>query len=553
MARTKNRGEMQASTLPYNALSWNAGKYIRLSKEDLNRGKDDSNSVANQKRILDEYCDQHRDEFSNGLTYVDDGYSGTDTNRDGFQQLIADVMSKKINCVIVKDLSRLSRNYTDAGSLIENLFVQMNVRFISLTEGVDSYKNPDSVSSILVPITNVMNDQFCYQTSKKIRQVFDYKRRNGEYIGSFAPYDYLKDPKDKHTLIVDEAAAEVVRQIFTMFLGGMAKHAIACHFNDTGVICPSLYKKQIGLNYRPPYGDGSALWATSTIDSMLKNQMYCGDMVQGRYRVKSYKIHTMEKVAKNDWFIVEDTHEPIIDRETFEKAQQLLKRDTRVAPKTQGLNLFSGFLRCADCGKAVVKCKTTYRCTTYSQRSRLACTSHTIKHDRLEMAVLYAIRQQVHLSVMYSEVIAQINAAPQRKSQSSRLDSMLAAKEKELAKIKRYKQALYQDWKDGEITRSDYLHMSEDYEGQINRLQMIVTNLLGERDELENGVDAENPFIAAFCKHENVDKLTRELLIELVDQIKIYEGGNISVKFKFSDELRHIAEYVEINTKAAAI
>lgn len=553
MARTKNRGENQSITLPYNTLSWNAGKYIRLSKEDLNRGKDDSNSVANQKRILDEYCEQHRDEFSGGLTYVYDGFSGTDTNREGFQQLLADVMSKKINCVIVKDLSRLSRNYTDAGSLIENLFVQMNVRFISLTEGVDSYKNPDSISSILVPITNVMNDQFCYQTSKKIRQVFDYKRRNGEYIGSFAPYGYLKDPANKHVLIVDEEAAEVVRQIYTMFLGGMAKHAIACHFNDTGVICPSLYKKRIGLNYHPPYGDERALWATSTIDDMLKNQMYCGDMVQGRYRVKSYKIHTMEKVPKNDWYIVENTHEPIIDRETFDKAQQLLKRDTRVAPKTQGLNLFSGFLRCADCGKAIVKFKTSYRCTTYSQRSRLACTSHLIKHDRLEMAVLYAIRQQIHLSVMYSEVIAQINSAPQRKSQSSRLENMLAAKEKELAKIKRYKQAIYQDWKDGEITHSDYLHMSEDYEGQLNRIQIIVTNLLNERDELENGIDAENPFIIAFCKHENVDKLTRELLIELVEQIKVYEGGNISVKFKFSDELRRIAEYVEINTKAAAI
>lgn len=552
MARTKNRGENQTITLPYNVLSWNAGKYIRLSKEDLNRGKDDSNSVVNQKRILDEYCALHCDEFPSSLTYVDDGCSGTDTNRDDFQRLLGDVMSKKINCVIVKDLSRLSRNYTDAGSLIENLFVQMNVRFISLAEGVDSYKNPDSISSILVPITNVMNDQYCYQTSKKIRQVFDYKRRNGEYIGSFAPYGYLKDPADKHALIVDEEAAEVVRQIYTMFLDGMAKNAIARYFNDTGLICPSLYKKQKGQKYNSPRGDGSALWATCTIDGILKNQMYCGDMVQGRYRVKSYKIHTLEKTPENEWFIVEGTHEPIIDRETYDKAQQLLKRDTRVPPKKRELYLFSGFVRCADCGKAMARNRDAYRCTTYSQRSRLACTSHTIKHDRLEMAVLYAVRQQVHLSVMYSEVIAQINAAPQRKSQSSRLESMLAAKEKELAKIKRYKQALYQDWKDGDITHSDYRHMSEDYEQQINRLQMIVTNLLNQRDELENGIDTENPFITAFRQHENIDKLTREILIELVDHIKVYEGGNISVKFKFADELRRIAEYVEINKQSAA-
>ena len=160
MARTKNRGETQIINTASNVLRWKLGEYIRLSREDINRGKDESNSVVNQKRLLDDYYQQHLDEFdSNPEQYVDDGFTGTDTNREGFQKLLADIYAKKVNCVIVKDLSRLSRNYTEAGSLIENLFVQMNVRFISLTEGVDSYKNPDSVSSILVPITNVINDQ----------------------------------------------------------------------------------------------------------------------------------------------------------------------------------------------------------------------------------------------------------------------------------------------------------------------------------------------------------------------------------------------------------
>ncbi len=195
MARTKNRETNTAvSQFSYNPTRWNLAKYIRLSKEDLNRGKDDSNSVTNQKKLLDDYYRQHLDEFESAETYVDDGCTGTDTNRADFQRLLADIYAKKVNCVIVKDLSRLSRNYTDAGSLIENLFVQMNVRFISLAEGVDSYLNPDSVSSILVPITNVMNDQYCYQTSKKIRQVFDYKKRNGEFIGSYAPMATSKTP-----------------------------------------------------------------------------------------------------------------------------------------------------------------------------------------------------------------------------------------------------------------------------------------------------------------------------------------------------------------------
>lgn len=190
MARTANRGTNQAvSQTSYNVLCWRLGEYIRLSKEDAQKAKkgDDSNSVVNQGRLLDDYYNWHINEFESAEKYIDDGCTGTDTDREDFQRLLADIYAKKINCVIVKDLSRLSRNYTDAGTLIENLFVQMNVRFISLAESVDSYKNPDSVSNIIVPITNVMNDQYCYQTSKKIRQVFDYKKRNGEFIGSYAP------------------------------------------------------------------------------------------------------------------------------------------------------------------------------------------------------------------------------------------------------------------------------------------------------------------------------------------------------------------------------
>ncbi|MDR1701855.1 MAG: recombinase family protein, partial [Sporomusaceae bacterium] len=208
MARTKNRLAPEAAC---NVLRWDAGKYIRLSKEDLGRGNDESNSVRQQRKLLDEYCLEHPDEFRSAREFSDDGCTGTDTNREGFQNLLAAVMSRKINCVIVKDLSRLSRNYSDAGSLIENLFVQMKVRFISLAEGIDSYKKPDSVNNLLVPLTNVMNDNFCYQTSQKIRQVFDYKRRKGEFIGGFAVYGYLKDPQNKHALIIDAEAAEVVR------------------------------------------------------------------------------------------------------------------------------------------------------------------------------------------------------------------------------------------------------------------------------------------------------------------------------------------------------
>ena len=561
MARTANRGTMSASSpTSYNVMRWRLGKYIRLSKEDLLRGRDESNSVVNQRRLLEQYHQAHLDEFYEGAeadVYVDDGKTGTDTNREDFQRLLSDISSDRINCVIVKDLSRLSRNYTDAGNLIENLFVRLNVRFISLAEGVDSYRNPDSVSNIIVPITNVMNDQYCYQTSKKIRQVFDYKRRNGQYIGAFAPYGYVKHPKDKHRLIIDPDAAEIVKLIFSLFLKGTSKRAIALYLNEHGVPSPSAYKLQKGIPVSTR-GYDDPMWGARMIHSILTNPTYTGDLAQGRSRVKSYKVHEVESVPREEWVEVAGTHEAIIDYETFDKVQALLQRDTRTSPKGREVHLFSGFLKCADCGRAITRSvgnnnNVYYACSTYKNRSRTACTMHSIKHNRLEAAVLFAVQQQIHLAVSYSEMIARINTAPVKKSQSIRLEELIAAKERELAKISRYKQSLYQDWKDGEITQQDYRDMKADYERQTIALTDVLARLNAERAELANGVKSEHPALVAFTKHQNIDQLSRELLVELIDHIKVYENGNISVRFKFADEFRRIAEYIEINTTKPAV
>lgn len=288
------------------------------------------------------------------------------------------------------------------------------------------------------------------------------------------------------------------------------------------------------------------------IHSILTNPTYTGDLAQGRSRVKSYKVHEVESVPREEWVEVAGTHEAIIDYETFDKVQALLQRDTRTSPKGREVHLFSGFLKCADCGRAITRSvgnnnNVYYACSTYKNRSRTACTMHSIKHNRLEAAVLFAVQQQVHLAVSYSEMIARINTAPVKKSQSIRLEELIAAKERELAKISRYKQSLYQDWKDGEITRNEYRHMSEDYERQAEALNNVLRTLTDEQEQLENGVDAESPFLTAFLKYQNIDKLTREILAELIDYIKVYEGGNISVKFKYADEFRRMAEYIELN------
>ena len=534
---------------------WRIAIYIRLSKEDA-RCLDESESVTNQRQIIEDHIAGFNDgdEYIIVDEYVDDGISGTtDDERDDFQRMLADIKRGRVNCVIVKDLARSFRNYSDQGYYLDDWFPRYNVRFISLYhQPLDSYREPQNMRSIAVPIQGVLNENHCAETSDKVREVFDMKRRNGEFIGSYAPYGYVKDPGDKHALLIDPEAAEVVKSIFSMFLSGMNKRGITYYLNDHGVLCPTAYKKQQGLKYNAPNAQSNPMWSTITIDTILKNRVYVGDMVQGRQRVKSYKIHIQERVPVEEWFIVENTHEAIIDREIFDKVQGLLKRDTRTAPKAKQLYLFSGFLKCADCGRAMSRIASKgiyvyYQCGTYKSLSKKACTMHSIKSDRLEAGVLFAIQQQVHLAVAYSELVSRINSAPLKKSKSKRLEDAIAAKEKELAKIMRYKQALYQDWKDGEITRNDYRHMSEDYERQAEALNNVLRTLTDEQEQLENGVDAENPFLAAFLKYQNIDKLTREILAELIDYIKVYEGGNISVKFKYADEFRRMAEYIELN------
>ncbi len=557
MARPKDRYKIIPKTSK--SKVWYVAFYIRLSREDL-RDNGESESVHNQRLILKDWLNNQLgdDQYVFVDEYVDDGVSGTtDDERPQFQRMLRAIEAGKVNCVVVKNLARSFRNHADQGYYLEDWFVIHQVRFVSLyQQPIDTYKDPHGAMNIGIPVQGVLNESHAKDTSENVRKVFDKKREKGLHIGSFAAYGYKKDPENKNALVIDEEAAEVVRDIFTWVLDGMSKNAIVRALNERGVLCPSLYKRNKGMKYKNPHAENKPLWNAKTVTEMLKNRLYIGDMVQGRYRVRSYKIHIQDIVPEDEWFIVENTHEPIIDRERFAEVQELLKRDTRIAPGKKQLYLFSGFLRCADCGKSMcrseVKGTVYYFCRTYKEQSKAACTKHSIKHDILEAAVLYVLQQQVHIADAYAEVIGRINKAPPGKSQSNRLDGLIAAKEKELAKITRYKQSLYQDWKDGNLTHMDYRQMHEDYEQQVQHTNAAIENLTAERAGLEKGMDTENPFLTAYRKYENIDKLTRDILIELVDHIKVFENGSISVKLKHSDEIRRIQEYTEIDTQSDA-
>jgi DNA invertase Pin-like site-specific DNA recombinase len=550
MART-SRTSPRDETIIRNI--WQTAFYIRLSRED---GNDESYSVKNQRQRLLTYFETAlpHEEMNLVDTYVDDGYTGTDSDRDNFQRMLSDISAKRINCVIVKDLSRLSRNDWECKRYLQHFFVVKDVRFISLElPAMDSFKRPDEVYELGVSIQSMYNENHCRETSIKVRGTFNTKREKGEFIGAFAPYGYQKDPADKHHLIIDEEAACVVRDIFHWFVReGMSKNGIVKRLLSMGIPCPAAYKRQKGMNYCNPHIDHNPLWAARSITTILTNQMYLGHMVQGKQKIKSYKIHTRVKVEEEDWFIKEDMHDPIMDQETFVKAQELMRRDTRTAPKSGQLYTFSGFLRCADCGKAI--CRRTsknivyYACQTYT--TRRLCSRHSIRHDKLESMILAAIRTQVALMDDIAALIDEVNHSPAARNVSRSLENVVQQRRQELDKLTKRKADLYMDWKNEDITRDEYHDMKKSFEEREQKVRKDIVSLEIEAQDITKEMSPRNSYFEAFAKHRNITQLDRGIVVELIKAIHIQEGGDITIDFNFADQHKLLLEQIEDRTNA---
>ena len=362
---------------PQMYIMWRAAIYIRLSRDDGD--KQESNSVTYQREILKEHLKLHPDIELYDI-YVDDGWSGTNFDRPDFTRMMEDIYSGKVNCVIVKDLSRFCRNASEGGQYLDNIFVRYRVRFIAVNNGIDTASNNMNAATqcISVGVTNVINESVAASTSVNVRGTLNVNRQQGKFIGSFAAYGYKKDPNDHHKLIIDEETAPIVRLIFEKYISGVNIIGIAKELNRMGIPNPSTYKELKGFNYRHPVGaSNDGLWPDSSVRMILKNEMYIGNMVQGKNTTVSYKIKQCRPIPKKDWIIVKGTHEPIIDEETFQKAQSIFNRNTRATPDTKQLHLFAGFVRCSDC-KRIMNRKTNthsygtyryYRCSTARKMS----------------------------------------------------------------------------------------------------------------------------------------------------------------------------------------
>ncbi len=509
---------------------YKAALYIRLSKED-DSGKE-SESVSNQKSILQTFAEkQHLEVYD---IYIDDGFSGTDFNRPSFQRLIRDIEDKKVNMVISKDMSRLGRDYIQTGYYLEKYFPEKRVRYISLLDNIDT--GSESSMNDITPFKAIMNDMYAKDISKKIKSVKEDKRKKGLFIGGKAPYGYKKSPGEKNRIVIDEKTADVVRKMFSLALEGKSGREIAQILTLDNVLTPSGYA---GLNI-PGTSVYSNVWKSEVVTFMLKNQVYIGSMVQGRVRKINYKSKKIIKLPREQWTIVQDTHEPIIDREVFDRVQIMLEKKKNTRTRTYDY-LLRGLIYCRECGykMAVMSrrlsgnkevlyllCRTYQRFTGYKK-----CTCHNIKVDTVTEAVLNKTKEvckrYFDIREMYDILEQEYKKAKRKKHAEDTVEAVASRIGNLTGKLDK----IYADKLSGILSESDFIRIYRCVEEERAQLQEKLAALKKEapEDEKESGVS----FKELAGKFLNTAKTNKELIFSLINRVEITKDQEVLIYFSF--------------------
>lgn len=542
--------------------TYQAAIYLRLSREDgdvAEGGKQVSNSIANQKELIMDYLKSHP-EIKVVSTYTDDGYSGVDFERPDFQRLLSDIRESKINCVIVKDLSRFGRNYIESGRYIEKIFPMLGIRFIAVTDGYDSI-NEDLGSEMIIPFKNLINDAYCRDISVKIRSHMDIKRRNGEYIGAFAAYGYLKDKENKNHLVIDEYAADVVRDIFSMKLCGMSQQAIADKLNADGILSPIQYKKSIGIDLESSFQKSAKpKWSYNAVLRILKNEVYTGTVVQGKCTTPNYKIKKRVHKAENEWIRVQNTHDAIIPRDEFGLVQELLLRDTRVAPDGTEVFPLGGMLFCADCGETMVR-KTVpaggrryvYYVCSGNKKDKNHCSTHSFSEKKLTESVLEAVKGHIRAVLSISEAVDIISKAPEMKPDAVKCEERIEKLRAEADECNVRRKNLYEDYKDGILTKDEYFMLRDQYQKQLEGIGRSMEAVQSEKDTILSSRSGKQEWIEKLRKYKDADSLDRGLVTFIIDRIDVAEGNRLQVKYRFEKEIQEMERIVELYSRKEAV
>ena len=514
-----------------NPMDYHVALYIRLSKEDENEGP--SESVTNQKSLLNEFVQQHR--LSVYDTYIDDGWSGTNFDRPDFQRMLGDIEDRKVNMVITKDLSRLGRDYIMTGHYMERYFPEKQVRYISLLDGIDT--GVESTANDITPFRAIMNDMYAKDISRKIKSVKRDKQRKGQFIGGKPVYGYKMHPTEKNKIVIDKEAAPTVRRIFGMALEGMSCRQIATQLNAEGVPTPAAYA---GLPV-PKSGPYTGLWSSERISEMLQNETYIGNMVQGRSVKLSYKSRKCLHQARENWVVVENTHEPLVDREAFEKVQVLVASRKHTRSRTYDF-LLKGLIFCHECGcpLAVLNRKNAagedvlyFVCRTYQRFTKAGvCTCHSIKEKTVTDAVTAKVREVCEACLHSDDLLsiaqraveqARKRNAPENERQAiqSKIDSLTANLDK-----------MYMDRLTGLLAEADFERIYQRIKVERSSLEEKLKGMEAQKESPAGTQDRSKELVQRFITSACTN---RELLVSLIERVELTQDKQIIIKFRFRE------------------
>lgn len=505
---------------------FNVGIYIRLSKEDLEKDDNkDSLSIENQRSILMEYI--NKKEYKLIDIYIDDGYTGTNFNRPAFKKMISDIENNKINMVITKDLSRLGRDYIQTGEFVEKYFPLHNVRYVALLDGIDTFI--DSSSNDIAPFKAVINDMYSKDNSKKIRASLKSMQKEGKWVGGCTPLGYMKDPNDKNHLVPNPREASIVKEIFRLAIKGMTCYQIKekLTIDNVPTMCILRNNNRVGEMSR------KGIWNSKTIKSILTNQVYIGDLVQNKKSRISYKVRKMVNNDKDEWIIVKNTHESLIDKETFYKVGELLSNCHVKSNKTV-YRLLDGILTCADCKHKISICKknkygkTYIVCNYYRMYSkRHVCTSHAFNYDLLEMVIINKIKEIIDIYINEEIFINKIKSSYEKLLNKDDLYIKVANIKKEIIKKNNQKRDVYLDKLNGYIDFNMYESVSNKLDCEINKLEIELTNLSKQITKRVNEDESKKIF------NNFRENISRELILKLIKRIEIHDDKSIDIYFNF--------------------
>lgn len=519
---------------------WNATLYLRLSRDDGD--KEESNSITGQRELLREFLANHSD-IREYTIRVDDGWSGSTFERPGFQKMMEDVKAGRTNCIVVKDLSRFGRNYLDAGEYIEKIFPFLGVRFIAVNDNYDSLGGKKSSDDLIIPFKNLINEAYCRDISVKIRTQLEIKRKKGQYLGSFATYGYLKDEQDKNKLVVDEFAADIVRDMFQWKLEGVSPQDIANTLNRLGVLSPMEYKRSLGMKFTTPFKTNpKAVWSAATVIRILKNPVYTGVLIQGKATTPSYKVHKRVTKAESEWCVIENSHEAIVSQMLFDNVQKVLRLDTRRSPEDEAVTLFSGMVFCGDCGASMVRKtvpaggrKYVYYVCSANKQDKTACSPHRIRDNALEEIVLDSLKVHIQDVIDMSDLLAMTDTAPLRTAEAQKIQRQLDKKREEYEKLQKLLMSLYENLVGGILDREEYIRLKESFSSRASEAEKQMDAL---RDTLTNIREhgTENAWMEEFKRHRGITALDRSIVVSLIDKILVHEDNTIEIIYRWQDE-----------------